>query len=77
VVWRIKDLDPYFWLYRGGQSTQFYDELQNFKSDKPVLVRHEQRAGHAAEGYARSSGKPGVILVTSGTRRNKCSYSFD
>jgi len=31
-----------------------------------ILVRHEQGAGHAAEGYARSTGKPGVVLVTSG-----------
>ena len=43
-----------------------YDELKNFPSVKHFLVRHEQGAGHAAEGYARSSGKPGVALVTSG-----------
>jgi len=43
-----------------------YDELKNHKSIKHILVRHEQGAGHAAEGYARSSGKPGVMLVTSG-----------
>ena len=36
------------------------------KKIKHILVRHEQGAGHAAEGYARSSGKPGIILVTSG-----------
>ena len=52
--------------YPGGAVLPIYDELQNFKSIKHVLVRHEQGAGHAAEGYARSSGKPGVILVTSG-----------
>ena len=43
-----------------------YDELKNHSSIKHILVRHEQGAGHAAEGYARSSGKPGVVLVTSG-----------
>jgi acetolactate synthase-1/2/3 large subunit len=43
-----------------------YDELKNHKSIKHILARHEQGAGHAAEGYARSSGKPGVLLVTSG-----------
>ena len=38
-----------------------YDELKNHKSIKHILARHEQGAGHAAEGYARSSGKPGVF----------------
>ncbi len=52
--------------YPGGAVLPIYDELQNFKSIKHILVRHEQGAGHAAEGYARSTGKPGVILVTSG-----------
>jgi len=53
--------------YPGGAVLPLYDEL--FKSNKApahVLVRHEQGAVHAAEGYARSSGKPGVVLVTSG-----------
>ena len=52
--------------YPGGAVLPIYDELKNFKSVKHILVRHEQGAGHAAEGYARSSGKPGVLLVTSG-----------
>ena len=52
--------------YPGGAVLPIYDELKNHKSVKHILVRHEQGAGHAAEGYARSSGKPGVILVTSG-----------
>ena len=43
-----------------------YDELKNHESIKHILARHEQGAGHAAEGYARSSNKPGVLLVTSG-----------
>ncbi len=52
--------------YPGGAALPIYDEL--FQQDKVrhILVRHEQGAGHAAEGYARSSGKPGVVLVTSG-----------
>ena len=56
----------YIFGYPGGAVLPIYDELQNFKSIKHILVRHEQGAGHAAEGYARSSGKPGVVLVTSG-----------
>ncbi len=52
--------------YPGGAVLPIYDELKNHNSIKHILVRHEQGAGHAAEGYARSSGKPGVVLVTSG-----------
>jgi len=52
--------------YPGGAVLPIYDELKNHKKIRHFLVRHEQGAGHAAEGYARSSGKPGVILVTSG-----------
>ena len=52
--------------YPGGAVLPIYDELKNYNSVKHILVRHEQGAGHAAEGYARSSGKPGVLLVTSG-----------
>ena len=52
--------------YPGGAVLPIYDELKNHKRIKHILVRHEQCAGHAAEGYARSSGKPGVMLVTSG-----------
>ena len=52
--------------YPGGAVLPIYDEL--FRQDKVshVLVRHEQGAAHAAEGFARSSGKPGVFIVTSG-----------
>ena len=52
--------------YPGGAVLPIYDELKNHKNIKHILVRNEQGAGHAAEGYARSSGKPGVVLVTSG-----------
>ena len=56
----------YLFGYPGGAVLPIYDELKNHPSIKHILVRHEQGAGHAAEGYARSSGKPGVVLVTSG-----------
>ena len=52
--------------YPGGAVLPIYDELKNHQSIKHILVRHEQGAGHAAEGYARSTGKPGIFLVTSG-----------
>jgi acetolactate synthase-1/2/3 large subunit len=52
--------------YPGGAVLPIYDELKNHKKIKHFLVRHEQGAGHAAEGYARSTGKPGIVLVTSG-----------
>ena len=52
--------------YPGGAVLPIYDELKNHQTVKHILVRHEQGAGHAAEGYARSTGKPGVVLVTSG-----------
>ena len=52
--------------YPGGAVLPIYDELKNHPTIKHILVRHEQGAGHAAEGYARSTGKPGVVLVTSG-----------
>ncbi len=52
--------------YPGGAVLHIYDAL--FKQDKieHILVRHEQAATHAADGYARATGKPGVVLVTSG-----------
>ena len=56
----------YIFGYPGGAVLPIYDELKKHSSIKHILVRHEQGAGHAAEGYARSSGKPGVVLVTSG-----------
>ena len=52
--------------YPGGAVLPIYDEVFQQNSIKHVLVRHEQGAVHAAEGYARSTGKPGVVLVTSG-----------
>lgn len=52
--------------YPGGAVLPFYDELFKQNSIKHILVRHEQAAAHAAEAYARSTGKIGVLLVTSG-----------
>ena len=52
--------------YPGGAVLPIYDELFQQEDVQHILVRHEQGAGHAAEGYARSTGKPGVMLVTSG-----------
>jgi acetolactate synthase I/II/III large subunit len=52
--------------YPGGAVLPIYDALFQQQKIKHVLVRHEAGAAHAAEGYARSTGKPGVVLVTSG-----------
>lgn len=52
--------------YPGGAVLPIYDAIFKQKKIRHILVRHEQGAGHAAEGYARSSGKVGVVLVTSG-----------
>jgi len=52
--------------YPGGAALPIYDEIFQQNDIRHILVRHEQGAVHAAEGYARSTGKPGVVLVTSG-----------
>ncbi|WP_144094698.1 biosynthetic-type acetolactate synthase large subunit [Croceicoccus sediminis] len=52
--------------YPGGAVLPIYDALFNDNRIRHILVRHEAGAAHAAEGYARSTGKPGVVLVTSG-----------
>ncbi len=52
--------------YPGGAVLPIYDEIFNQNAIRHILVRHEQGATHAAEGYARSTGKVGVVLVTSG-----------
>ena len=56
----------YIFGYPGGAVLPLYDQISKQKKIKHILVRHEQGAGHAAEGYARSSGKTGIALVTSG-----------
>ncbi|MFZ5639435.1 MAG: biosynthetic-type acetolactate synthase large subunit [Bacillota bacterium] len=52
--------------YPGGSVLQIYDALYDAKKIRHYLVRHEQGAAHAADGYARATGKPGVCLATSG-----------
>ena len=56
----------YLFGYPGGAVLHIYDELYKQDKIKHILVRHEQGATHAADGYARATGKPGVVLVTSG-----------
>jgi len=67
VVQALKDqgVDTVFG-YPGGAVLPIYDEIFQQQDIRHILVRHEQAATHAAEGYARSTGKPGVVLVTSG-----------
>ncbi|MFD0857949.1 acetolactate synthase 3 large subunit [Roseovarius aquimarinus] len=67
VVQALKDqgVDVIFG-YPGGAVLPIYDEVFQQNGIQHILVRHEQGAVHAAEGYARSTGKPGVVLVTSG-----------
>ncbi|MGQ9653790.1 MAG: biosynthetic-type acetolactate synthase large subunit [Thermodesulfobacteriota bacterium] len=52
--------------YPGGAIIHIYDDLPRYPQIRHVLVRHEQAAIHAADGYARATGRPGVCLVTSG-----------
>ncbi|MDH5393438.1 MAG: acetolactate synthase 3 large subunit [Gammaproteobacteria bacterium] len=56
----------YLFGYPGGAVLHIYDALYKQEDVKHILVRHEQAATHAADGYARSTGKPGAVLVTSG-----------
>jgi acetolactate synthase-1/2/3 large subunit len=56
----------YIFGYPGGAALHIYDALFNQNEIEHILVRHEQGATHAADGYARATGKPGVVLVTSG-----------
>ncbi|GAB4285315.1 MAG: acetolactate synthase 3 large subunit [Roseovarius sp.] len=67
VVQALKDqgVDVVFG-YPGGAVLPIYDELFQQNDIRHILVRHEQGAVHAAEGYARSTGRPGVVIVTSG-----------
>ena len=57
--------------YPGGAVLPIYDALFQQNAIRHILVRHEQAAVHAAEGYARSTGKVGVVLVTSGPGRDQ------
>jgi len=67
VIRALKDQGvTHIFGYPGGAVLPIYDALFQVEGITHVLVRHEQGAVHAAEGYARSTGKPGVVLVTSG-----------
>ncbi len=67
VVRALQDQDvSHIFGYPGGAVLPIYDALFQQNSVQHILVRHEQGAVHSAEGYARSSGKVGVVLVTSG-----------
>ncbi|HJS44874.1 MAG TPA: acetolactate synthase 3 large subunit [Rhizomicrobium sp.] len=67
VIRALKDQGvTHIFGYPGGAVLPIYDALFKVEGITHVLVRHEQGATHAAEGYARSTGKPGVVLVTSG-----------
>ena len=67
VIRALKDQGvTHIFGYPGGAVLPIYDALFQVEGLTHVLVRHEQGAVHAAEGYARSTGKPGVVLVTSG-----------
>ncbi|HHE32516.1 MAG TPA: biosynthetic-type acetolactate synthase large subunit [Chlorobaculum parvum] len=56
----------YIFGYPGGALLKVYETLHDVEDIKHILVRHEQGATHMAEGYARATGRPGVVLVTSG-----------
>jgi len=62
---KAEDID-YVFGYPGGAVLHIYDAFYRQEDVQHILVRHEQGATHAADGYARSTGKPGVVLVTSG-----------
>lgn len=63
----IKENVKVIFGYPGGAIMPFYDALYHYdKKIRHILVRHEQGASHAAEGYARITGEPGVCVVTSG-----------
>ena len=67
IIRSLKDEGiEYIFGYPGGASLHIYDALYKQDDVKHILVRHEQGATHAADGYARSTGRPGVVLVTSG-----------
>ncbi|HIP52514.1 MAG TPA: acetolactate synthase 3 large subunit [Chromatiales bacterium] len=67
VIQSLKDEGvEYVFGYPGGAVLHIYDALFQQGDIRHILVRHEQGATHAADGYARSTGKPGVVLVTSG-----------
>ena len=67
----------YIFGYPGGAALHIYDAIFKANSVPHILVRHEQAATHAADGYARATGKPGVVLVTSDHRYCHRLHGFD
>ena len=74
----------YVFGYPGGAALHIYDAFHRQSEVEHILVRHEQGATHAADGFARATGKPGVVMVTSGpgvtnavTGIANCLYGFD
>src|SRR5713226_1934733 len=63
---RVEEGVQYLFGYPGGAIMPFYDALGDFPELRHILVRHEQAAAHAADGYARASGRVGVCVATSG-----------
>ena len=68
VVWEclIREGVDVVWAYPGGAALPLFDALAKYPQIHYVLVRHEQAAAHAADGYARATGKVGVCVATSG-----------
>ena len=67
IIQTLKDEGvEYVFGYPGGAVLHIYDAIFRQQDVKHILVRHEQGATHMADGYARATGKPGVVLVTSG-----------
>jgi acetolactate synthase-1/2/3 large subunit len=68
VVWEclIREGVDVIWAYPGGAALPIFDALSKYPQIHHVLVRHEQAAAHAADGYARATGKVGVCVATSG-----------
>ena len=61
--------------YPGGVVLPIYDEIFKQQKIRHILVRHEQGATHAAEGYARSTGKPGVVLNFANSSNKRCYWN--
>ena len=73
VVRALKELDVnYIFGYPGGSVLDLYDALFEQNDIEHILVRHEQAATHMADGYARATGKVGVVLATSGPGATNC-----
>ena len=64
----------YLFGYPGGAALHIYDAIFKQQKVEHILVRHEQAATHMADGYARATGKPGVVLVTSGPGADQCHH---